>query len=185
ARELDDDASLHALAAEAVRLGLDVVDVDHRDAGVRVRLAVRDRDVHRTAGERRPALVEVHERLVEAEQALVEVAPAIEIGHLVDDARLLSHAQRASAGSSTKDLTVRRKSAASAPSTARWSTVSVIVISGRGVIAPSLTTGCSVVAPTARIAACGGLSTGGNFSISQKPRVGIVKKHGPKVAAGR
>ena len=71
-------------------------------------------------------------------------------------------------------FTVRRKSAPSAPSTARWSTVSVIVIIGRTTTSPSRATGVSTVAPTARIAACGGLRTATNCSIPNMPRFEIV-----------
>src|SRR6185437_12167021 len=82
--------------------------------------------------------------------------------------------QSASAGSSTNVFTVRRKSAAAAPSTARWSTVRVIVIIGLATSSPSRTTGRSSVAPTARIAACGGLSTAVNCSTPNMPRFEIV-----------
>src|SRR5262249_38534342 len=85
-------------------------------------------------------------------------------------------AHSASDGSSRKRLTVRRKSAAGAPSTARWSTVSVSVIIGRTATSPSTATGRSVVAPTARIAACGGGGKAEKSSTPNKPAVGTAKR---------
>ena len=70
---------------------------------------------------------------------------------------------------------VRRKSAAVAPSIARWSQVRVSVIIGRTTSSPSpRTTGRPSIAPTARIAACGGLSTATNCSTPNMPRFEIV-----------
>ena len=71
-------------------------------------------------------------------------------------------------------MIVFRNSAPVAPSTARWSHVSVIVIIGRTCRSPSRGTTWSRVAPTARIDACGGLSTAMNWSMSYMPRFEIV-----------
>src|SRR4051812_30387843 len=57
-RDLDDDADLDALVAEAVRLDLHVDDVDVRDGAVRLRIADGEPELHVTATEVRPALVE-------------------------------------------------------------------------------------------------------------------------------
>src|SRR5579884_3996775 len=64
--QLQDDADVDLFGAEAVRFGLDVLDVDHRDARLALRrgLALGDGDVHLVARELRPAVVEVDERLV-------------------------------------------------------------------------------------------------------------------------
>src|SRR5712691_2393375 len=82
--------------------------------------------------------------------------------------------QRASAGRSTNCLSVRRKSAPTAPSIARWSHVSVIVIVGSALKSPSRTTTRSSVEPVARIATCGGLRTAMNCSTPNMPRFEIV-----------
>ena len=79
-----------------------------------------------------------------------------------------------SPGSSRNAFSVARNSAAGAPSTARWSQVSVTVMSGRGTISPSTTAGRSSIAPTARIAACGGFSTAMNCVMPKGPRFEIV-----------
>src|SRR3954454_19026872 len=172
AREVEDDAHLDALLAQLVGLDLHVRDVDHRDAALG-RLTLGERDAHRAVLELRPLVVPVDEGLLEAEHALVEIAAEVEIADEVPDARRrLAHS--ASAGSSTNCLTVRRKSAPWAPSTARWSTVSVIVIIGFTTTAPPSTTGVSIVAPTARIAACGGVGTATDCSIPYMPRFEIV-----------
>src|SRR5579884_516666 len=119
--QLEHGADLDALAAQPVGVRLHVVDVDHRHARLR-RLALRERDLHRAALELRELVLPVDVRLVEAQQPLVEVAAAVEVADEVPDPH------SASAGSSTNCLTVRRKSAPSAPSTARWSTVRVMVM---------------------------------------------------------
>ena len=65
-------------------------------------------------------LAAIGARLQESNRAVSDrerVAGELEVAHLVDDARVGAHS--ASAGSSTKLFTVRRKSAACAPSTAR------------------------------------------------------------------
>src|SRR4051812_1102661 len=168
--ELEHDADLDALGPQPVRLRLHVLDVHVRDPAL-LRLPLGERDLHRPALEPGPAAVPVDVRLLEAELVAVEGAAGVEIPHSVPD----GHLYNASAGSSRKVLTVRRKSAASAPSTARWSTVSVRVSIGRTTTCPSHATGRSLVAPTARIAACGGLRTATNCSTPNNPRVRIVK----------
>src|SRR3954452_4823269 len=54
---------------------------------------------------------------------------------------------------------------------------------GRTTSSPSSTTTCSRAWPTARIAACGGVSTATNWSIPNKPRVESVEKAPPGCAA--
>src|SRR4051794_8141292 len=172
AGEVEDDTNLDTLLTQLVGLDLHVGDVDHRDAPF-ARLTLGERNAHRSVLELRPLVVPVDEGLLEAEHALVESAAEVEIADEVPDARRrLAHSARA--GSSTNCLTVRRKSAPSAPSTARWSTVSVIVSIGRISTAPFRATGVSTVAPTARIAACGGLITATNCSMPNMPRFEIV-----------
>src|SRR5215208_4749914 len=68
-RQLEHDADVHVLAAEALRLGLDVADVDRRDAAFGIRLALRQCDPHVAVLQLRPAVVPVDERLLEPEQA--------------------------------------------------------------------------------------------------------------------
>src|SRR5206468_9487166 len=113
--------------------------VDGGDAAVLLRVALGDRDVDPIAVQLRPARVVVDERLGEAKLLRIERAPGVEILDLVPDLH-----QSISPGSSRNALTVPRNCAAVAPSRDRWSQVSVIVIFGSA-------------APTARIAACGGL----------------------------
>src|SRR5579884_1075954 len=174
--ELQHRPHLDALVAQPLRRGLHVVDVDRGDAARQRRLALGERDPHLALLELRPLVLPVDERLVEAEQALVEVAAAVEVANEVPDSYrcFVGSGHRARAGSSTNCFTVRRKSAPSAPSTAHWSTVSVIARSGLISTAPSRATGVSTAAPTARIAACGGLSTATNCSIPNMPRFEIV-----------
>ena len=114
------------------------------------RIALTERNQHLPMLELRPLVIEVDKRFVEAEQSFVEVPSPVEVSDEIPDA---SHVYNASAGSSTNCFSVRRKAAPSAPSTARWSTVSVIASIGRTTTAPSRATGVSRVAPTARIAA--------------------------------
>src|SRR5579862_5115671 len=161
-----------ALVAQAGRGRLHVVDVDHRNAALALRLAFRQRDPHLAELELGPAVVPVDVRLFEAQEALVEVPAAVELADEVPHARF---AHNPSAGSSRYCLSVAMNWAACAPSTARWSTVRVIVITGRTTTAPSRATGVSTVAPTARIAACGGLRTAMNCSTPNMPRFEIVK----------
>src|SRR5919198_4557982 len=78
-----------------------------------------------------------------------------------NDHRPLTHS--ASAGSSSRSFSVWRNSAAGAPSTARWSNVPTNVVIGRTASSPSTGTTRSSIAPTATIAACGGLCRGGKL----------------------
>jgi len=50
-----------------------------------------------------------------------------------------------------------------------------MVMTWPGTISPSRTTGCSVIAPTARIAACGGLMTAVKWVTPYMPRLETVK----------
>src|SRR5438105_2268076 len=108
-----------------------------------------------------------------AEHVAVETPGCVEIANAVPDRRPGQH-YSARPGSSRNDLIVFRNSAPVAPSTARWSQVSVIVIIGRTCRSPSTGTTWSRVAPTARIDACGGLRTATNWSTSNMPRFEIV-----------
>src|SRR5439155_10321207 len=168
--QLEHDADVDALLPQLLCRRLHVVDVDRRDPTLG-RLALGERDQHLAVLELRPLVAPVDERLLEAQHTFVEVATDVEVANPVPDS---GRRHNASAGSSTNCLTVRRKSAPAAPSTARWSTVSVIVIVGRTSTAPFRATGVSIVAPTARMAACGGLSTATNCSMPYIPRLEIV-----------
>src|ERR671936_160712 len=170
--ELEHGADLDPLAAQPVGLGLDVVDIDRRDARLLVRLAFGERDLHPPALEARPAPLVVDVRLRDPELLRVERAPRLEVAHVVPD---LNRHQSIRPGSSRKALTVLRKSAAVAPSSERWSHVSVSVISGRTSKPVSIGTAFCSIAPTARIAACGGLRTATNCSTPYMPRFEIVK----------
>src|SRR4029079_19779716 len=123
-----------------------------------LRLALGERDLHLPALEPGPPRLPVDERLLEPQRLAVERASRVEVAHAVPD----GHSARA--GLSTSCFSVRRKSAPTAPSIARWSHVSVNVISGLATNAPFSTTTRSSVEPTARIATCGGLSTATNCS---------------------
>src|SRR5918992_164963 len=169
--QLQDDADLDALVAEPLRLRLQVLDVDVRDAAL-LRLALRERDLHPAALEARPAAVGVEVRLGEGEHVAVERAAPVEVANVVPDDRARAHS--ASPGSSRNAFTVPRNSDATAPSTARWSHVSVIVIVGRTTTSQPSATARGSAAPTARIAACGGLSTAMNCSTPYMPRFEIV-----------
>src|SRR5581483_992543 len=177
--ELEHRADLDRLGAQPVCLGLDVVDVDRRHCAVRIRLALDDRDPHAVPLELRPLVLEIHVRLLEPEHAAVEVASGLEVADVVPDAH-----QSARAGSSRKLFRVRRNSAAGAPSTARWSTVSESVSTGRATTCPSRTTGRGSVPPTASIAACGGLRTATNCPTPYMPRFEIVNVP-PSRSSGR
>src|SRR5699024_10077943 len=74
-------------------------------------------------------------------------------------------------GSSSSDFRSPRNTAAAAPLSTRWSTVVVIVITVRVVSSPSRITGSSTAAPTARIAASGGLMMAVKSSIPYIPRL--------------
>src|SRR5262249_18156938 len=128
--ELHDGADVDVHAAQALGLGLQVLNVDGGDAAF-LRLAFGERDLHGTALELGPAAVGVEVRLCEAELRGVEAARVVEIAHPVPDSR--RHGNRrysARPGISKKPLSVRRNRAPSAPSTARWSHVSVMLIIG-------------------------------------------------------
>src|SRR6476659_930860 len=134
--ELQDSADLDSFFAKPLGLRLDVVDVDRGDTGFVLlgRRALGDRDLHLAALEPRPAPLLVEVGLLEAELFGVEDARRLQVSHLVPD---LDGAHSIKPGSSRNALTVRRKSAAVAPSRVRWSQVSVIVISGRASKPPS------------------------------------------------
>src|SRR5262249_10820865 len=151
---------------------LQVDDVDARDRPIRDRLAFGECDLHPAALELGP--VPVGDRLGEAELARVERTRGVEVPDAVPDAR-----QSARPGSSSRFFSSRRNSAAFAPSTARWSQVRVIAISGRATKPPSATTGFSSIAPTARIAACGGVWGAGEISAPPIPPVAIVNEPPP------
>ena len=150
-------ADLDPRLAEAVGLRLDVGDVDMRDAARRSARPPRGRSPSRRAAaptsarrsRRRssnPSVVRVEAR------ACVEVADVVPDGCLGDlqrERRVLEAAPSASGGS-------RR---AGAPSTARWSNVPRQRHHRPHDGSPSTATTRSSVAPTATIAACGGLST--------------------------
>src|SRR5690606_4994567 len=78
-------------------------------------------------------------------------------------------------GCSRMALTSRRNWAASAPSVTRWSADRVMRIMGRMTTAPSRATGVSVTAPTARMAAWGGLMMATKSSTPYMPRLLTVK----------
>src|SRR4029078_9837320 len=112
AMELEHRADVDALVAQALRLGLQVIDVHVRDAAL-LGLALRDRDHHLAALQPGPALLPVDVCLLEAEGLAVERPARVEIAHAVPDGH------SASAGLSTSCFSVRRKSAPTAPSIAR------------------------------------------------------------------
>src|SRR5215218_1310556 len=60
-RQLQDDAHVDVLPAQALGLGLHVAHVDCRDAALRVRLSLGERDPHVAVLELRPAVVPVDE----------------------------------------------------------------------------------------------------------------------------
>src|SRR5437763_16701055 len=119
----------------------------------------------------RPALAEVDRRLLEAEGLAIETPRRVEVADVVPDLR--GH-QSARPGSSRNVFTVLRNSAPVAPSTARWSHVSVRISSGTTRSSPSRGTTWSRVEPTARIDACGGFSTAMHLAMSYLPGVAIV-----------
>src|SRR5687767_7204572 len=144
--ELEHDAHLDPLGSEPRRFLLHVLDLDVRDSPL-LRLAGRQRDLHAASLELRPAVGRVEHQLREAEAVAVEPARRVEVAHRVPD----RHSARP--GSSRNALTSSRNRAPSAPSTVRWSHVSVTVIVGRTTTSPSRATGRSSTEPTARIAA--------------------------------
>src|SRR5215471_14455618 len=174
ARQLEDDPDLHADLTQPLRLALEVAHIDMCDTGLR-RLALCEPDLHLTASEVRPARLEIDGDLLEPEHLPVETAALVEVADVVPDGRRHPRSYRASPGSSRLSLSVRRKAAAGAPSTARWSNVPVSVTIGRTAVPPSTGTTRSSVAPTATIAACGGFSTAVKLSTAYMPRFEIVK----------
>src|SRR4051812_13164693 len=190
ARQLEDDPDLDARLAQSVGLLLQIGDVDVRDALV-ARLALREPDLHLAAPELRPARVEVDSELLEAEHVLVEAATLVEVADVVPDrGRHRRESYSASPGSSRLSFSVWRKAAAGAPSTARWSKVQVRVTIGRTAVSPPTPSGGtgttrSSVAPTATIAACGGVSTAGEASAPGQPRVGSGEGPPPRTSPRR
>src|SRR5579864_220984 len=92
AMQLEDDSDLDAFGSQLVRDLLHVGHVDVRDAAVFLRLALRKPDRRTRAFERRPTLLVVHSRFVEAELARVELACRSEVANVVPDR---GHAARA------------------------------------------------------------------------------------------
>src|SRR5581483_1618074 len=84
------------------------------------------------------------------------------------------HQPTSSAAASTSEASVSRNSAPRAPSTTRWSNVTVRVNTGRAASAPFIATGRSTTRPTARIAACGALTIAWKASTPYIPRFEIV-----------
>src|SRR5450759_5919325 len=78
-------------------------------------------------------------------------------------------------GSVRVAVKVARNAAAVAPSSTRWSIESVTLIVVPGTTAPSRTTGSALAAPTARMAASGGLITAVKWSTPNMPRLLTVK----------
>src|SRR5918994_6436748 len=150
--QFEHDPHLAPLGAQARGLRLHVVDLDVRDAAL-LRLAGGQRDLHPAPLELRPTVVRVEHQLGEAKPVAIETARGVEVPHRVPDG------QSARPGSSRNAFTSSRNRALSAPSTVRWSHVSVSVIIGRTTTSPSRATGRSSTEPTARIAAWGGFST--------------------------
>src|SRR5262245_45534676 len=165
--QLEHGADFDLLVPQVVGLALRVHDVDARDRPFGERLALGEGDLRDSALELDPVLV--HLGLGEAQLSFVERARRVEVPDAVPDPR-----HRARPGSSSSVFSSRRNSDAFAPSTARWSHVRVMAISGRATSSPSSTTGFSSMAPTARIAACGGLRTAVKISTPYMPRFEIV-----------
>src|SRR6266511_4320124 len=150
-RDLEHHADPHAGFPKAFGLGFHVLDV-HRShcflpggLGVALELAVGDGDLHAVSLEPDPAILLVEVHHLEVQLARVEGSCRLEIADAV------------------------------APSTERWSTVSVRSILGWISSSPSSTTARSSIAPTARMPACGGLSTAVKRSTPYMPRLEIVK----------
>src|SRR5215475_10130676 len=143
--ELEHGSDLDSLAAQALGLSLDVVDVDRRDARVFLGIPLGDRDLHLAVHQPRPTALFVQVGLDEAELPRVEAASGVEVAHLVPDLDRL-HSIRP--GSSSSSLSVWRKFAAGAPSTVRWSKVAERVMRGRTTTSPSIGIAASSIAPT-------------------------------------
>src|SRR5918994_6336438 len=165
--QLEHDPHFDPFGSQPRGLLLHVVDLDVRDSPL-LRLASRQRDLHPTSLQLRPALARVEHQLGEAQPVAVELPRRVEVAHGVPDR------QSARPGSSRNALTSSRNRAPSAPSTVRWSQVSVTVIIGRTATSPSRATGRSSTEPTARIAACGGFRTAMNCCTPNMPRFEIV-----------
>src|SRR5205823_401803 len=133
--QLEDDADIDSRPTQLVCDPFHVVDVDVRDAAVLLWLAFGKTDRGSVPLQRRPALFLVRRRLEKAELLDVERARRVEIAHVVPDRR-----HNASPGSSRNCFTVMRNWAPVAPSTARWSQVSVSSIRGRTCGSPSTAT---------------------------------------------
>ena len=84
--ELDDDPDLDARLPQTLGLGLQVVDLDVRDA-VLARLALREPDLHPAALGRHPVLLGVVEQLAEAKRLAVEAPRRVEVADVVPDRR--------------------------------------------------------------------------------------------------
>src|SRR5918995_733134 len=165
--QLEHDAHLHPLGPQARRFVLHVLDLDVRDSP-RFRLAGRQRALQAAPFQLRPAVGGVEHQLREAEPVAVELPRRVEVADRVPDR------QSARPGSSRSAFTSSRNRAPSAPSTVRWSQVSVTVIIARTTTSPPRATGRSSTEPTARIAACGGFSTAMNCWTPNMPRFEIV-----------
>src|SRR6185436_451853 len=90
------------------------------------------------------------------------------------DPEQAGHTRRA-IGFSSRRLTSARNWAAVAPSTTRWSELSVTFMRRPARISSSTTTGTLRTAPTARIALSGGLMMAVNSVTSNIPRLEMVK----------
>src|SRR3954452_4391868 len=84
-RDLDDDADLDALVAQAVGLCLHVLDVDVRYDAVVARVALGEADLHRAALQVRPALLEVDGHLLELQRVAIEATGVVEALDVVPD----------------------------------------------------------------------------------------------------
>src|SRR5829696_498791 len=174
AGDLEDDADVDAGFAQAVGLGFQIFDLESGDhlflapLAATLELALGEGDLEAVTDHPRPPVLLVFVDLFKAERALVEVLRRLEIGDAVPDV----HSARP--GSSRNDLTVARNSDAVAPSTERWSMVSVMSMRGWISKSPSRTTARSSIAPTARMPACGGLRTAVKRSTPYMPRLEIV-----------
>src|SRR4029453_4597919 len=161
--------------AQAVGFRLDVGDLQGGDdlflaalAAAAFELALGEGEFEAVSHHAGPAVLLVLVDLLEPERALVEVLGRFEIRDPVPDVH------RARPGSSRNDLTVARNSDAVAPSTERWSIVSVMSMRGWISSSPSTTTARSSIAPTARMPAWGGLRTAVKLSTPYMPRLEIV-----------
>ena len=172
--QLEHDADLDPRGAEPFCLGLHVGNLDVRDAAVLDRLALRERDLHLAVAEARPGAFVLVVGLLEPERLDVEPPRRVEVADAVPDGRrheVRGRARAARAAASGSGGTRRRRRRRSHGGR----TSSVRCATGRTTTSPSTATGCSLTWPTARIAACGGLSTAVKRSIPNMPRFEIVK----------